>query len=63
MNLQSNSVCGQFLVFAAGRDEGGQVGIGVFPEGEQVLIGFAAFREIAGQGGGASQPAQPRYSG
>jgi len=39
----------QFGIFGVGLFQNGNVGIGVLPQGEKVLIGEAAFRLIAGK--------------
>jgi len=35
--------------------QNGNIGIGVFPEGEEILIGFSGFRRVARECGGARQ--------
>jgi hypothetical protein len=43
----------ELVVLAAGSEQNGKVGIGIFPEGEEVLVGLAALWKIAGEGGSA----------
>src|SRR5580704_16901793 len=42
----------QFGVFGFGLEEDGEVGVGVFPEGEEVLVGGAGFGGVVGEDGG-----------
>ncbi len=46
----------QFRVLLLGLLQDGDVGIGVFPEGEEVLVGSAGFRVEPGQGLPRLQP-------
>jgi hypothetical protein len=45
----------QLGVFRLGLLEDRDVGVGVFPEGEEILVGFSGFRRVASQLGGARQ--------
>lgn len=45
----------QTRVFVFGLFQEGQVGIGVFPEREEVLVGGAGACRVAGEGQGAGQ--------
>ena len=45
----------QLRVFRLGLFQDGDVGIGVFPEDEEVLIGGLSFGGVAGKGTGAGQ--------
>jgi hypothetical protein len=45
----------QLRVFGLGGDENGNAGVGVFPEGEETLIGCAGFGSVALQRVSASQ--------
>jgi hypothetical protein len=49
----------QLRVLRFGLLQDGDVGVGVFPEGEEILIGGAGFEVIALQGVGAGE-AEPR---
>src|SRR5882724_7184666 len=46
----------QFVVFLAGRDQQRDVCVGVFPEREEILIGFARFYLVATERGRAGEP-------
>jgi hypothetical protein len=45
----------EFGVFGFGLGEDGDVGGGVFPDGEEVLVGGAGFGGVAGEGVGAGE--------
>jgi len=42
-------------VFGFGLLEDWDVGVGIFPEGEKILVGGAGFRGVTGQGVGAGE--------
>ena len=46
----------QLRVLRLGFFQDGDVGVGVFPEGEEILIGFSGFRRVASEHGAARQP-------
>src|SRR4249919_94820 len=43
-------------VFRLSSDKSGNVRVGVFPEGEELLIGFSGFCRVASERGAARQP-------
>src|SRR5271154_243429 len=45
----------QLGVLRLGFFQDGNVGVGVFPEGEEILVGFSGFRRVACERGGARQ--------
>jgi hypothetical protein len=45
----------EFGVFGFGLEEDGDVGVGIFPECEEILIGGAGFSGVVGEDGGAGE--------
>jgi hypothetical protein len=46
----------QLLILSFGVLQNGNVGVCVFPECEEILVGFARIRRVAAKGSGARQP-------
>ena len=51
----------QLCVFCLGLLEDRDVGVGVFPEREEILVGSAGFGRVALQGVGTRQPGQQHW--
>ena len=65
VTVRFSARCAQLLqlgVFGFCGDEDGNVGVGVFPEREEVLIGGARLGCIAGESVGAGQSTSSPYS-